>query len=512
MPADAHAPPQSIGVRYAATLGAQTVRLVYSVAAAVLAPRALGPATYGEYSFLLSTATTLRSFVDTSTQQAFFTFSSQERESGPLTKLYALALGVQFLFVMALIGIAALTGTTHYLWHGIELSKIYWVTLLEWVIFLVIAFQQLGDSKGLTVQGQMLAAGVSVAMLVGLLLLVLMDRLAFGTFVGLNLAGSVVSSVLLGYWLLVRNRALLWSGALRVREYARRWWTFSRPLLLLQYYLPMVAYLGVYLIQRWYGSEEQGYYGLALQWSALALVFTSAAVSVFWREVAHHSAAGEIHLAAATYESLSGTLFFLAVVLAWGLAAASDTLVVLISGREFGPAADVVAVMAFYPVAQTLGQLTVAALKGTERTGTYARCALLLSIPDLLLTYWLVAPRSAAVPGLELGAQGLGIKLAFYGLVSVQLYDWLNRRHLGLRYAPAFRERVLSLALVGLIAWSSLRVGPALLRDWGFTPWPAIALTSLVYGVGVAALVAARPALASVTRAQLTRLIRRANP
>ena len=57
--------PDRLGARYAATLGAQVVRLLASLAVAVIVPRTLGPALYGTYTFLLSTAATLRAFVDT---------------------------------------------------------------------------------------------------------------------------------------------------------------------------------------------------------------------------------------------------------------------------------------------------------------------------------------------------------------------------------------------------------------------------------------------------------------
>src|ERR1700686_4399905 len=92
---------ESVRSRYAVTLGAQVFRLLLSLISATIVPRALGPAIYGNYSFLLSTSSTLRGVLDTGTQQAFFTFSSQERASGSLTRLYALVVCVQFSIALA---------------------------------------------------------------------------------------------------------------------------------------------------------------------------------------------------------------------------------------------------------------------------------------------------------------------------------------------------------------------------------------------------------------------------
>jgi O-antigen/teichoic acid export membrane protein len=504
----AHSTPDSVRSRYVVTLGSQVFRLLLSVVSATIVPRTLGPIIYGNYSFLLSTAATLRGLLDNGAQQAFFTFSSQEPDSGPLTRLYAFVLVAQLVIVLAIVGLAATMGRTDWLWHAQKIDQILWVTVLDWVMFLATSLQQLGDSKGRTVTLQLTGAAVSLLAIVGLLLLWLAGHLNFYTFVWLNLAGAGVTSVLLGHWLLVRNRVTFWGGALRIRGYIQRWWRFARPVLLLQYYLPLVTYLGVYLIQRWYGSQEQGYYGLALQWSAFAMTFTNAAVTIFWREIAHHHSNGDARATSGIYRQFSQVFFFLAAVLACWLSASSGALVRIVAGERYSGAGVVLAVMAFYPLAQTMGQLTVAALKATERTASYARLSVLLSLPDVLLTYLLLAPRAAWLPGLELGALGLAIKTAVYGLVSVQLYDHFNCRVLGLSYSRAFGARVAALGTVAATALIILNWGDSWLLRAGLPSVAALALSSCVYGTAVVWIVWLRPQLLGLSREQILRGVR----
>jgi len=502
-----HVPLQSESVRsrYAITLGAQVFRLLLSLISATIVPRALGPAVYGNYSFLLSTSSTLRGVLDTGTQQAFFTFSSQEHASGSLTRLYALVLCVQFSIVFAFIGLAGATGRTEWLWHAQRLDQIFLVTVLDWLMFLALSLQQLGDSKGLTAYQQLIGAAVALLTVVGLLLLRVTDTLSFYTFVWLSLAGAGLNCAVLGYRLLVVNRALFWNGVITVRNYAARWWRFTKPLIALQYYLPLVSYLGLFLIQKWYGSEEQGYYALALQWCAFAMVFTNSGIWIFWREVAHHTASQDLRVAAGIYEQFSRLFFFLALVLSFWLSASSGLLVQVVAGERFRAAAGVLAIMAFYPVSQTLSQLTMVSLKAMERTGSYARWSLLLSVPDVLLTYILLAPPSAAVPGLHLGAVGLALKTAVYGLVSVQVYDWLNCHFLGIRYAAILGRRILAIVTVGVIAGALLGVGGPLLRRSGIGSITALGLSSCAYALIIAASIWLYPGLAGLTRAQLIR-------
>jgi len=498
---------ESVGARYLVTLAAQVLRVALAFASAAIVPRVLGPIAYGNYTFLLSASATVRAFLDNGTQQAFFTFSARDARSGGLTRLYACVLTVQFGVSMLLIGVLAAADKLAWLWPGQALDEIVIVTALEWTLFLAATLQQLGDSKAHTIYPQLLGALVSIVVLFGLLALWGTGRLDFDSFVWLNLGGALLTCALLAYWLIGRHAEVFWRGALALPRVVTRWWTFASPLLLLQYYTPLVAYAGLYLIQRWYGSAEQGHYGLALQWSALAMIFTNASITIFWREIAHHTASGALPRAAAAYEQFGRLFFVLVFAVACWLSVGSGTLVRAIAGEQFEDAATVLAVMAFYPVAQTLGQLTATSLKALERTGTYARWTLYLSVPDLLLTYFLIAPSTAPVPGLGLGAVGLAIKTALYGLVGVHVLDWLNCRVLGIDYAALFRGRIAVSLGIGIVALAFIGGGGRLLAAAGIAAVPALIATSLGYAVFVGVALWLRPTIAGVTREQLSRAL-----
>src|SRR3954469_9292972 len=123
-------PRESIRQRYAATLVAQFVQLAASVAGAGIVPRALGAAAYGDYNFLLNMAGAIRGFTEPSVQQAFFTFSAQEKHTGALTRLYALWVLLQLAIILALIAIAAATGWTGRVWPGQRTNRILLITLV----------------------------------------------------------------------------------------------------------------------------------------------------------------------------------------------------------------------------------------------------------------------------------------------------------------------------------------------------------------------------------------------
>jgi O-antigen/teichoic acid export membrane protein len=504
---DAHPPVESVRSRYAVTLGAQVVRMLLSVVTAAVVPRTLGPAAYGGYSFILSTSTAIRGFLDNGAQQAFFTFSSQTRSSGPLTKLYGLVLGGQLALVLLLIGLAVASGTTDWLWRGQRIDQIVLVTLVDWALFIVLVLQQLGDSKGRTVFPQIAAAVVSALTLLVLLVLSLLHALNFYSYAWLNLLGAALTCIALCYGLFTRHGAQLWHGSGQWRGYLRRWWLFTRPLIVLQYYFPVVAYLGIYLLQRWYGSSELGFYALALQWSGFALVFTTSGLNIFWREIAH-SAAYDLAESAVTYQRFSRMFLFLSLALSCGLSAGSRLLVQTVAGARFAAAVPVLAIMAFYPISQTINQLTVASMKATERTASYARWSFLLSLPELVLTYVLLAPGDAVLPGLHLGATGMAIKTSLWGLVAAQVYDFVNCRFFKLSFSRALLQKAAAALMVGAAAIVTLMFGGVWLQRAGLSGLTALCVASLGYAASLIALLALWPSISGVSREQLVRTLR----
>lgn len=478
------ASPEPVARRYVATLASQLLQLLSAAATAAIVPRELGPAVFGNYSFLLTTAATLRGFTEPSAQQAFFTFSSQDARSGSLSKLYAVWIVAQLVLLLGFVGACAFFHVAQWVWPAQHVDQIALVTLLDWVIFLALSLRQLGDSKGLTVVPQAVGAAVSGVTLTGILVLALAGRLTFYSLVLVNLGGAVLASGVLAYWLLVRHAELCWSGALfgTVRRSLARWWRYASPLIALEYYTPLAAFASAYFIQAWYGSVEQGYLALATRWSALVLVFTGAALMIVWREVASAIAQDNREYAATIYLRFNRLLILLALVSCVWLSFSSRTLVNAVAGGQYAPAAPVLAVMAFYPLAQTYGQLSTAALKATEQTRQYRNWSILISIPDVLLTYFLIAPRTARVPGLGMGAMGVALKMAFYSLVSVQLYEWTALRGFGRSYFAELRDKIVMAAVVGASAVATLIVAAgACERLMHQSVFVALVISSVMY-------------------------------
>jgi hypothetical protein len=147
-------------------------------------------------------------------------------------------------------------------------------------------------------------------------------------------------------------------------------------------------------------------------------------------------------------------------------------------------------------------------LKAMEHTASYARWTALLSIPELLLTYVLLAPTSAPVPGLHLGAVGMAIKTALYGLVVAQVYDWLNCRFLGISFTRSLGRRAVVLLAVGGAAAVLIGAGGPWLQRAGMEQLKALLACTVGYAAVIVMMVWLWPGLAGLSRAQIVRGIR----
>lgn len=504
-------PVESLRRRYAATLLTQFIQLIATIVTSGIVPRALGPAAFGNYNFLLNTASTIRSFLDPSANQAFFTFSSQERKSGALTKTYALLLLFQIIIVFSLISILAFLHATNLLWPHQAVDQILWVTILEWSLFVTASLRQLGDSKGLTVRTQVIVLFTAFINVFGLLGLNYFRSLNFYTYVWLNLFTALLIGFALGYWLLIVNRVITWEGNLRehISGYIKRWWNYASPLILLEYYKPIVAYLGIYLLQRWYGSAEQGYFALAAKWSAFVLVFTTSALSIFWREIANAISNGEHERAARTYYKFTNFLFFLALVLCTWLSFNSRLLVEILVGDEYQAAIPVLALMAYYPLQQTYGQINTAALKGAEKTKIIRNLGVWLSIPDILLSYFLLASPNAPIPGLNLGAIGIAIRMVIYGLISVQLYEWMSHQTFKLNYFSTLLKKISVAVSVLFVGWVVLQESAKFFSNFDIAPLFVLVISSGLYFLLILMIVLLQPQLIGLSRNEISEIFQK---
>jgi hypothetical protein len=158
------------------------------------------------------------------------------------------------------------------------------------------------------------------------------------------------------------------------------------------------------------------------------------------------------------------------------------------------------AIMFFYPVHQSLGQINGTMLYATERIRTQVVLGVASMITSIVVTYFVLAPRDAAVPGLGLASVGLALKMVGVQLVQVNVAAYVIARTLKWPF-DWWYQPVALLGAAGL-GWASHSAATYIATE----SWPlagVMSLAGVIYAALVIAFVYSVPSLTGFTRDRL---------
>jgi peptidoglycan biosynthesis protein MviN/MurJ (putative lipid II flippase) len=163
--------------------------------------------------------------------------------------------------------------------------------------------------------------------------------------------------------------------------------------------------------------------------------------------------------------------------------------------------------MFLYPIHQSMGQIGSTVLYATERTRLQVIAGILTMIVGMLMSYFVLAPRTATVPGLGLASQGLAVKMVAIQFVSVNVIAYLISRLWDMPFDWLYQP----VSLLGCLAmgWMAHAVSLILL---GESPHVVLrmGLAGVAYVMFVVAFIYTLPWAAGLTRAELLNDLRKA--
>jgi O-antigen/teichoic acid export membrane protein len=508
LPTDTASTPETrltdrIAVRSGASLVSNGIRLGLSFGSGLMIARGLGAAGYGEYQFLLASVGSLAQFLDLGTSQAFFTFLSRQQRTRRFFLLYGGWLAAQFALVLLAIAAVIPASVLQRLW----LQSDRWAIVLAFVATFLMnelweAVAQLGEAQRRTVVVQsalVVQTAAHVALIAVFLIAGRLTVAAVFTFLIVEYGGLVV---VLGPRFLAANHGDVAAPGESGREIVGEFYRYCRPLVLYAWCSFVFLFADRWLLQRFGGANQQGFFSIGQQFSTVSLLAATSMMQVFWKEIAAATNAGDRVRAASLYQAASRALYFVAAWVGCLIVPYSREILALTVGGAYAAAAVPFGLMLLYPAHQALGRVTAAFLYASGETGLYSRLGVIALAASLPIAYALLATRDAALPGLGLGAVGLAIKLIAVNVASVNLQASAIARRLGIAYD--WGHQVLTLG--GLLALAfACRALVDLLVGVSISPRgiAAAAAGGLLYACASLALVLRRPGVVGLTRGQV---------
>jgi O-antigen/teichoic acid export membrane protein len=495
---------QTVRVRVGATFVGNVTRSGLAFLSGILVARGLGASAFGDFSFLLGTFAALGPLLELGTASAFYTFLAQRRRSRAFLRTYLAWMGLQFLVPLAVLAILP-NRALAWIWldHSRQLVAIAFVAsfLLNqaWTMM-----THLAEARRQTVLVQVVTI-VQASVHLGLVAAALVWHvLSVELVLVLSIAEYIACLAYLAPRLIAANIDTD-AAPDRRGQIVGQFTRYCGPLVVFSWVSFAHVFADRWLLQRYGGSLQQGLFALASQFAMIGTLVTASMVKVLWKELAEAREHGNAGRVAELYGTTARGLHLVAAWIACLLVPYAREIIAWTVGREFSGATFCLMVMLLYPVQQAIGQVQATLFYASEDTKSYSRIGLWTMALSIPVTYLLIAPSTAWVPGLALGAVGVALKTVVVGFVVVEVQGVvLGRRH-GWNSGIVYRAGALAvLLLVGLAArgvaqaFVSIVVAPP-------PPVLVVATGALVYLLATMAIAWRYPAFTGLDRL-MTRL------
>jgi O-antigen/teichoic acid export membrane protein len=397
--------------------------------------------------FLLGSFIALRPLLDLGGSSAFFTFLSQRARGFGFYLLYFAWLACQFMVALLLVGVLLPHSVFEKIWLGHDRGLVmlaFVASFLQQQVWQTVG--QIGEAGRKTIKVQ------SLNMLVAL---VYVSSVAVFTVVATVTVERILVLLIAQYLLITMFAAWFLRGGQMPKEEdfsvsatLLQYWHYCRPLIALSLISFCFDFADKWLLQRFGGAVQQGYFQVANQISAISLLATASILNVFWKEIAAAWAASDFERVGRLYRKVNRGLVMLAAVLTGFLLPWAKQIVGIVLGESYLQAWPVLAIMLLYPIHQSMGQIGGTMLYASGQTKKYMTVSALVMLVSIPVSYLMLAPRSGVlIPGLGLQAVGLAAKMVLLGAISVNVQAWVIGRTCGWKLDWLFQVVGISLMI-----------------------------------------------------------------
>lgn len=497
---------QGVRFRFFSTLVSNSLRGGLSFISGVVVARALGPEDYGNFIFLLGSFIALASLVDMASSSAFYTFISQNKRGPKFYYYYTIWILIQFLIILFLVLLLPAT-LKEEIWLGHPKGIILLAFFASFSMNQIWRFVgQIGESIRDTVSVQIRNATLSVAYLGCVVFLVSFHLISIKIFLIANVFIHIF--FVFGYaWRLYQKGNFYAEKNEYLGNVFSEFRVYCLPLILYAWIGFLYSFADYWLLQKFGGSAQQGYYAVGAKFASLSLIATTSILAVFWKEIAEANAMGNMERVRMLYYKVSRSLCFIGAVLSCLLIPFSKEILSLLLGPSYRSGGLPLSIMFLYPVHQSLGQITGTMFYATGQTKTQSKIGIFFMAISIPIAYLLLAPRSSLIPGLHLGAVGLAIKMVACQLVGVNLMAFFVAKYINKPFNWSHQIYILILLLpMGFLSKFSIQ--------WALS-WVSLsqrsilvmAISGILYFGGAIVLLYYFPALAGMNKEQINHSI-----
>lgn len=481
--------------RYIYKVLASLAGLVANLFIYSIVPRALGPASYGNFNFLSHFFSQLVEILDGRSTVGALVKASQRPEEKGLVVSYIYYLMVITVVVFGAIYLLIDSQLGDILWPEQEASYIYLAAAWGMLIWYHTILQRLCDAYGYTVLAEkvkMAQKAASIILLLGLYFFGALNLLTFFLYYNLTLIFLVIGFGFVLYRfgklpLPEDFKALSFQG---VRSYIHEYYIYTFPLLI---YIVLEAFTSIvdrWLLQFSSGSREQGFFSLGFQISAISALFVFSIAALIEREFSIAHGRKDFSQLRHLFNRYIPLLFSFAAYFSCFTVFHAMDIIGVFAGEKYTDSYLVIVIMSAFPIFFTFGRILGSIYFATNQNKLYRNQGLLFFSLGMVLSYFLVGPKEFG--GFGWGAVGLAIKIVcVYGaLVVVQFHSIC--RILKINPWPHWLCQALVVFFFLVLSFASFKISALFPNMLVFL---RIGLGGVLYSLGVIAIIITFPKL-----------------
>lgn len=492
---------KSVGKRYLFTIITSLFRALLSFSTGMLLARFLGPKDYGNMSFLLGTFLAVRQLLDMGTAQAFFTFMSQRLRSKFFVLSYFGWLALQFFLVIVFIGVFFPGKWIQIIWHGehrLLIIMAFAAAFLQNSVWPSV--QQALEAQRLTYKAQVIGITIVIVHILAVYILWLFGK------IGLY---SIFTAIFIEYFIaiIVAYRFLEFPTAeenekenLTGGHIYRLFIKYCTPIILYSWIGFIYSFADTWLLQNYGGSVKQAYYAVSAQFAAVALLATASISNIFYKEIAEAYHKQNMDQVKRIYFKVSRSLFLIGAIISCFLIPWTKDLLQNILGDSYVSGYVTLGIMFLYPIHQSMGQIGGAVFFATEHVSLQAKIGIVFMLISILVSYLVLAPANALIPGLNLASEGLAMKMLFMQFFQVNIMAYIISRIFKSSFDWVYQP-VSILGCLGL-GWLAHFI-VIYITDSSFTFIFSLVLGGLIYVIFISGFIYLFPWLTGLSRNEL---------
>ncbi len=419
----------------------------------LIVPRGLGPAAYGNFGFMTAFFDNIVNSLDVGSSFWLYTKLSQKKEDKKLVVFYHLVMAVLIFAVLIFVFIATITNINQKIWIDQSKQIIYLAVIYSIMNWILDINTKIMDAYGLTVNSETSKIIQKVIALLIIAILFFLHKLNLVTFFMYNY--FIVALLLFFFVIIKKRKGYLIPITLTVnkeegKNYLKDLYPYVYPLIIYTIVGLVTGLVDRWLLQKFGGSIQQGYFTLAFKIDAIIVLFAASLQPLLMREFSIAFAKNDMKNMRSMFRRYLPLMYSITAYLSCFIVAQNDKIVLIFGGSEYKKAGVVLMIMAFYPIHQTYGQLTSTIYYATRQTRLYRNIGVFSMVLGLPVVYFLLAP--GRMFGLDFGAMGLAIKMVFINIIVVNIWLYFNTRFLKISFWKFLLHQLGSIAIMLSVA------------------------------------------------------------